>query len=466
MMEDLQGYYPYALNADQKKALEALVSFFEDENFRVFILRGHAGTGKTSLVLGLMQYLTACKRRVRLLASTGRAAKVLQAKSKSQACTVHALIYSLSHKLIDEDKQKYRICFRVATNFDADDTVYFVDESSMLSDHKTDNHLEFGSGRLLTDFFTFTGKRKVVFIGDPCQLPPVNTPDSPTLIISEMKARFGIDALSHELTLVERFERSSGIWLNFDRLRKIIGSRQYPALHIETSCPDIHTYSDQSRMAEEYTEKIRQAQYHKAVLITHSNKAANTFNRHIRGLLFNTYDNVLAGESLLVVQNNYQLGLSNGDQITVKSVANTPTRRAGLSFRRLTLLYGPPAFQVEMKCLMIEDLLFSDEASLSQEQYIRLMIDFNSRMREKGIRIDSREYVDQIVSDPFVNALRVKFGYAMTCHKAQGGEWDDVFVLFEGSLNYMDPRTLHRWAYTAVTRAIKGLHVLRNHYTS
>ena len=465
-MNNILKEFPFHLNHEQQLALSELIEFINSST-PVFILRGFAGTGKTSLVLGMIKHLRGARRNTVLLASTGRAAKVLSDKTASQTSTLHRHIYALDVLKTGDTGEVYKLIFKLKTNNDSADTIYFVDESSMLGDNqKEGGFVEYGSGRVLTDFFKFLNGRKVVFIGDPCQLPPVNTSFSPALHPEALQKRFGIGTSDVLLEQVMRFPCDSGIYANASRIRSDISSGCFPALFINSHFADISVLPGQTSLVEAYTASMKPGDHNGAVFITHTNKAAGTVNRMVRQELGFDIARPVPQDALMVVKNNYAYSLFNGEQLIVKSVSEKTEIRTKLNirFRRAILLKGIDPFYVEIDCFIIDDLLNSDSPDLAYEQEKELYIDFAIRMNKAGIKPNSLEFVMRQMKDEYLNAIRVKYGYAVTCHKAQGGEWPHVFVLMEYSLDRMDPETRARWLYTALTRSSKHLYFSKSIY--
>jgi hypothetical protein len=510
MDKELEKYFDFKLTPGQEKAVDKLFTFFESEK-EVFILKGYAGTGKTSLIKGVIKYLADRDKPYSLMASTGRAAKILSEKTGIPAGTVHSSIYR--PKIIEFGSGKgMRIEFDLAGNYDAPEMIYFVDEASMISDHapaRAKQALTFGTGRLLTDMFMFAGKRKIVFIGDTIQLPPVNTRFSAALNKDYLKTHAGKKVSSAELTEIMRYSGKSGIAFNTENIRKTVLSGRYPYLSVRVSgLDDSFVYNNEDEMVAEYARTILRSGVNNAMFVVLSNYRANDINKKVRSLLFKRkrLNALNPNESLIVVKNNYLYKLLNGDHVYYLE-GNKTVKKAGLEFIKVQVRSDEAEKGARIiEAYIIKELLLSDKRDLTFEQEEELMTNFYSRMtkiagkahsivsaandRSSAIkeikemlkdksykvnipndifgknmnktRVKESFVLENIGTDPFLNALRVKYGYAVTCHKAQGGEWQDVFIIFEPSLFRNDKETQYRWAYTAISRAEKRVHYLNN----
>lgn len=514
-MKDLQKYFNFTLTDEQQELLEQLLHFIQSDG-KVFILKGFAGTGKTSIIHGLVRYFGEKHQPFVLMASTGRAAKVLMEKARFPASTVHSSIYALdiselSGKNKDEEPA-YRLSFKLKSPNYNKNVIYFIDESSMLTNHLQKGvSIAFGTGRLLDDLFKYVGGAKVVFIGDPAQLPPVNSKFSATLSKTYLQSTFDFQVEEFELTRVMRYKKNSGMYFNTNTLRKIIVSGRFPPLSLKVhDFDDMEVYYHENEMVKKYYETIKKLGIDSAVYITLSNKLAANVNRKVRNHLWG-HDNLTLlkpGEVLMVARNNYLFGLNNGDLITVESVDEKIVEKAGLEFKKITIRVADPDPEkgiIIKQVLINTNLLTLDARDLSAEQDMELLKNYFARMRKIALeiyeillaygnteerrkelnrKIKSNQInlnVDDILekepsknalirsiaynnmqTDPFLNALRVKYGYAITCHKAQGSEWPHVFIHLEKSMFYLDKENQYRWVYTALSRAEKKIHILNN----
>ena len=464
-----------APKASDNPALMGLIELFESDEIDVIILTGSAGTGKTTLVGQLIDTLRASKTKVQLLATTGRAAKILQNKTGKTATTIHSAIYAfnslkstddISHDKdlnINEAGQLYLQFDLKFSRQEPEEQVeaYIVDEASMLT-HETNSKAhtaQFGSGSLMNDLFHFCRGKKIMFVGDPCQLPPISHNINsialdPYFIANQYNKRVGLV----ELTRVWRQAEGNEILKVATWYRDRIITKS-AAKGMKIPPPEglhIHTMKDQSAMMDKYLEVIGpDKDFNKATFLAHSNKSVHQINHQIRKRL--NYSNApQLGDLLSVVQNSYTTPLVNGDLVVLESIKEDVTR-ANLTFSRVRLraLHSGANYDT----LLINELLFNSESSLNKEDAGRLLIDFDQRMRKRGVKRNTAAYKEGMRTDPFLNALRCKFGYALTTHKAQGGEWEEVFVAMDYPLTNMEGEAAARWYYTAFTRASHRLYI-------
>jgi hypothetical protein len=456
----------------QKTASERLKDFLQDPCLQAFVLAGYAGTGKTYMVRWLCQHLTAQRWTPVLLAPTGRAARILSERTGEPAQTIHSAIYNLSRveALDTEQEEGVKLHFRLCANpFAA--PCFVIDEASMVSDtYQESEYLRFGSGRLLADLLRFardTPRFKIIWVGDPAQLPPVKANISPAMACHYLEERHQLAASAYCLSDVVRQDKDSAILENAQRIRLAIEQRRYAELHIAPADAEVIELKP-SELVREYLEIAADQGFARVVAIVYSNAQALLYNRSIRQRRWGDGDGpVRAGELLMVNQNNMKTGLMNGDFIRVAEVdpvaeqVDIALRGRGvvsLSFRQMTLRYRTPSGEVaETCCKVLQDLLFSNERGLSPAQQSALYVHF--RQRHPALEGGNALFATEMRDDPYYQALQVKFGYAITCHKAQGGEWDNVFVHVESGRG-MQNETFFRWFYTAVTRARKTLRLV------
>jgi ATP-dependent exoDNAse (exonuclease V) alpha subunit len=459
-MSNLIRFFPERPKDDTLTAIRKFESFLNSD-VQVFILKGYAGTGKTTMIKGLINYLASVKRPYVLMASTGRAAKVLSDKTHEPATTIHSKIYKLDE--VDDSEEKQKITFSLKLNFDDPETIYIIDEASMIPDKPSlSGLLNYGDGRLLAHIFTFAQGRKIIFVGDPAQLPPVKNKFSAALHEDYIIRQFRIRAIATELTKVWRQQENSGILYNAARLR-------YPEIETPAGITikasgfnDIILCYQQSELVRRYVELVQNSGLDNAIILTFGNKSVLKFNQMVRHYLFPGSNNAVAGDWLMVVYNNYKHNLANGQHVRLLDISPELEKRANLTFRDVTMEVTEHGKKQLINCKMIEDLMLRPEPSLDMETENDLMRDFAIRMYKAGIKPKSSEYRDRFLNDPYLNAVRVKFGYAITGHKAQGGEWDNVMLQLEYSLDYQELEIVYRWIYTAITRAAKKLYLLRN----
>ncbi len=461
------------LTPHQQDAFDRLRQFCLSPSPGVAILKGYAGTGKTTLTGALVRALTDAGATPILLASTGRAAKILQDKAGFPARTVHSCIYAFEGLAgmpeatpAPGDGRQLSLNFGLRTpDSDLPNPVFIVDEASMISHEVTEsrtNTARFGTGSLLDDLMQYTRTATVVFVGDPCQLPPVADSDlSPALDEAFLRNRYQRNTLTVELSEIIRQQTGSEILELAGRFRKAITQGVFPKW-VKLGQPagrQAHILHTEQALVRAYFDAIQRGNgYHESIMITSSNKLCHRLNNEFRTMRHGQTE-LQAGELLMVVQNSYRLPFVNGDQVMVVGVRGQQ-RQAGFTFLvvQVQALHSPDVYET----LLIRELLYSEQPMLSRAEQERLIIDFDTRVRSTGVGRNSTEYINAMQTDAYLNALRVKFGYALTCHKAQGGEWPNVYLNIHSSL-YGAHRDKHsalcRWYYTALTRARMNLYV-------
>lgn len=470
------------LTGEQSAALEAIESFLRDDDLDAFILRGSAGTGKTTLIAKLMDTMGKMNLSCALMAPTGRAARIIGHKigqmsgdSAHDSSTIHREIYgsptvSVNESAEAENDPGVRMVFPLKTD-EPTAAIFVIDESSMLGDkEQSGDFMQFGSGRLLSDVVKFVrAKRpgrserpltKLLFVGDPAQLPPVGDNTSPALSDEYLTREFGLQVATFELQTVMRQAQGSAILACASDIRDAIDAKTFNRFSLASQGDNIQKAN--SRQAVDLVEKhLRDRE--PSVVVVYSNSIALEYNRTIRERWWGDANMpIQVGETLLVNKNRPPL--SNGDLVRVMRVRSDPEtltvplrggHRVSLSFREVTLAYREAdGTIVTQDSLVLENLLDAPGRQLSALEQRALLVDF--RNRHPHLRPSSQEFQQAIRADPYFNAVQVKYGYAMTCHKAQGGEWKTVVVDFNG---FGDPRNEHfyRWAYTAITRAAERL---------
>ena len=415
-----------------------------------YILRGYAGTGKTTLVKTLVKTLPYIGMRYVLMAPTGRAAKVLNNYTGQGASTIHRRIY----QAMTYPDGSIRIA-RAENKFK--NALFIVDEASMIGEQK-----EFGGSSLLDDLlgYVFSGENcRLLLIGDTAQLPPVGSNESPALDCEYLKSEFPITAATYELTEVKRQALESGILYNATDVRQLLSQNLY-----EYALPLFHLqgFDDIQKIEPEAFEEMLHNAFantsdNEAVIICKSNKRANMFNQAIRGRILNIEGEMATGDKLMVVKNNYYWTegnpninfIANGDMAEIRKIKHFD-EMYGFRFADVELSFTdyPDAPNVEVKILM--DTLNSNSPSLTEEENKRLF----AAIEEDYMDIPNRrERYKEMRKNPWFNALQVKFAYALTCHKTQGGQWNSVFI--DSSLNQKETLDVEdlRWIYTALTRA-------------
>lgn len=466
-MKTMDDIKPIIFTESQQSAYDKLIDFVSNEICRVFILKGYAGTGKTTLMKTLIESLNKDNKPFRLLASTGRAAKILSNATGFDAHTIHGIIYKYNGLNLDLDEVvkkresskiddtgqlflNFNLCLAKDTNL----TIYIVDESSMISDieDKTATQALFGSGRLLRDLLEYDKNGKFIFVGDICQLPPVSQKKSPALNPEYLRTTFGFTVDEAELTDVVRQSKGNDIVVSAQKVRKLYYNPQpYKwAKFPFKGYKNIHLLNNQMELVSQYIDDVKTSGYNEATLIGYSNRQCNVLTRLIRPSLGLSSPTLSIGDLLLITQNNYISGLMNGDQVVVEDVS-IQERRAGLTFVKVTvkeLFTGKPYTQ-----FIISEILYNNQTNLTQPQQKELLIDFYYRMRDKGIRQQSDQFNEMMMKDPYLNAIRAIYGYALTCHKAQGGEWNRVYLDIPRNLPGVEKPYVYQWVYTAMTRA-------------
>lgn len=455
----IKGNFPYNPTSDQETAIRLLSDFIlSGRNETVFILRGFAGTGKTSLVSSLVKTLDSIRQKTVLMAPTGRAAKVFSLYAGHPSYTIHKKIYR--QKSFGNENLNFSLNDNLSTN-----TLFIVDEASMIANEGLSGSM-FGSGRLLDDLITFVYSGsgcKLLLVGDTAQLPPVSEQESPALDTERLKG-YGLEVCETELKEVVRQVSDSGILWNATRLRKLITKTdllQFPKIKTKN-------FKDIGRLpGNELTETIANS-YDKtgmeeSIVICRSNKRAYEYNKGIRNMILYREEELESGDLLMVAKNNYYWAeeykeidfIANGDIAIVKKVRKT-CELYGFRFAEVILSF-PDYDGCEMEVYLLLDTLASDTPALSKEQNDRLFYAVLEDYADIGTK---RERMKKMKSDRYYNALQVKYAYAITCHKSQGGQWKHVF-LDQGFIKEENPsRDYLRWLYTAFTRATEKLYLI------
>lgn len=482
----LKDYFTqYNLTDGQNLLVEELDKFLLD-NSPCFLLKGYAGTGKTFMMKGLTDYLTEIKKCFRIAAPTGRAAKVISQKTKQKTSTIHKLIYSnkdlKEFKVRDEDgTETFKFEYELRNNEDPNGTIYIIDEASMLSDiYSETEFFRFGSGSLLKDlikyvnFSSLNNGKKVIFIGDDAQLPPVNMNFSPALDRNYLNENYSLISSEFELTEIVRQKVDSGILHNATKLRKALKNNVFNQVDINTGFEDIIGIK-YDELLSKYLSACNNSLDHQTIIIAYSNSSVKEYNDFVRSYFFPNQTTIAIGDRIILVGNNYnypQMELLNGDFGTIKDVAALNEIRTislkrkdkkseivevkvPLIFRNVTATFMDNDFKSHnIECKIIENLVHSQHRDLSTDETNALYIDF--KIRNPKLKPGTKEFKEAIRSDVYFNALRVKFGYAVTCHKAQGGEWLNTFLDCKTSMGYFNS-SYFRWLYTGVTRAKDNL---------
>ena len=446
---------PFSPNEEQNALLDKLAVFLTDrQTERVFLLNGYAGTGKTSIMAAMVKALNKLQQKTILLAPTGRAAKVLSAHAGYPAYTIHKRIYR--QKQLGEDS------FGLSFNTQKD-TFFIVDEASMISNQPAET--AFGTGCLLNDLiqFVFSGTNcSLILIGDNAQLPPVGQTNSPALD-SDYLSSYGLNITTHTLTQVARQALDSGILFNATRLREQLAQNDVNRLpHFQTEgFGDIRLLSGED-MLEELERAYSEAGEESTIVITRTNKRMNLYNQGIRSRILWKEEEIAGGDRIMVTKNNYFWTrqyegidfLANGDMFEIERIRNF---RELYGFRFADASLRAVDYDWEIDVTIWLDTLSTE----SPDQSYQLQTTLFERIREDYPEIRSKkELVRKIMENPYYNALQVKHAYAVTCHKAQGGQWERVFI-DQGIISDEQLGTdYYRWCYTALTRATGQVYLI------
>ena len=459
---------------EQEQAVDLFAQFMTDRSEHVvMILRGSAGTGKTTLAAAIVKALVGLQQKLILLAPTGRAAKVFSLYAGHPAYTIHRRIYrqksagSLSAFTLNDNLNR--------------DTLFIIDEASMISNQGL-GESSFGSGFLLDDLmqFVYNGQNcRMLLIGDKAQLPPVGEEESPALMADVLRG-YGMTVYEYDLNQVLRQSEDSGILWNATRIREIGGRWKeesgmiipLPQIRFE-GFPDIQVVPG-DELIESLSSSYSRVGMDETMVITRSNKRANIYNQGIRNTILDREEELCRGDLLMIVKNNYFWGqetgvrrqesgngskesggidfIANGDLAVVQRVRHVH-ELYGFRFAEVTMLF-PDYDDYELTAMVILDTLTSDAPALTREQQEQL---FNAVMEDYADIPHKADRIKKLKTDRYFNALQVKFAYAVTCHKAQGGQWSHIY-LDQGYMtdDMLTPDYIH-WLYTAFTRATEKL---------
>jgi len=473
------------LTNDQRNALEMLHAFLESDE-RVFILQGYAGSGKTTLLTGFVEYLESLKKKYQLMAPTGRAAKIIRDKTKKEATTIHRGIYNFERLDAIEaenervEEQSYHYVFPINQISD-DKSILIIDEASMISSKESKHELfTFGTGFLLNDLLTYAkvsaSNNKLIFVGDPAQLQPVGDNKSLALDPDYFSNVLNLRIKIVELTEVVR-QNENLILKNAEKIRNLIFSENRKELKFDYDSESF-VQSNPNVFYEHFVDTFPSPKVGDGIIIAYSNGQCFHNNIAIREKLFPNQKHLVVGDIILINNNNYHTygtELFNGDLAQVVEVnpdtisqsapvmvdKNGKKERIVISLMFKWVKIRLPHFSEDISCLIHYDLLNSVNRDLSIDEmkavYINFLIRFNEKQKErkeKGLnsyKIGSEEFKNALKSDPFFNALKIKYGYSITCHKSQGGEWEKVFVDYSGRVSLKTEPL--KWCYTATTRA-------------
>ncbi len=444
---------------DQRNALHIFARFMTDRSENAaMILRGSAGTGKTSLAGAIVRAVNRLRIKVSLLAPTGRAAKVFSLNAGLAASTIHRKIYR--EKAFNGADGRFQL-----NNNMFRDMLFMVDEASMIS--LSQSNTTFGSGRLLDDLVQYVyssgANCRLLLIGDKAQLPPVGEQESPALRADVLKA-YGLQVYECDLNEVLRQSQHSGILWNATALREMITyntATQLPQIHLK-GFADISIVQG-NELIESLASSYSAVGMDETMVITRSNKRANIFNQGIRNTILGREEELTTGDLVMVVKNKYLEKdrstdisfIANGDHAVVRRVRNI-RELYGFRFADVALEF-PDYNNTELDTVVVLDTLTTEAPALTHEQNDKL---FQSVMEDYADVPRKADRMKQLREDEYFNAMQIKFGYAVTCHKAQGGQWAHIY-LDQGYMTdeMLTPDYIH-WLYTAFTRATEHLYLV------
>lgn len=457
-IDKINENFPYNFTSDQTKALEKIADFiFSTNNNHIFLLTGYAGTGKSSLIGSLVKTMTQFRQKTVLLAPTGRAAKVFSSYSASQAYTIHKKIYR--QQKFSEDTQQFSLAENLHKH-----TLFIVDEASMINNESVDYSV-FGTGRLLDDLidYVYTGEGcRMLLIGDNAQLPPVKQDSSPALD-KEVLQSYSLQVSGATLTDIVRQEVESGILYNATYIRDALAAmntENYPKLKVD-GFADVKRITG-AELIYEISDAYSRDGVEETIVISRSNKRVNAYNQGVRNSVLYREEELSSGDILMITKNNYfwieeyeDLDfLANGEFVEVKRVR---AEESLYGFRFCNVVLYHKEYDIEFEAKIILDVLHTEVPGLTSEQNNRL---FSGVMEDYGDVTQKRMKYKKVKADPYFNALQTKYGYAVTCHKAQGGEWKNVFL----DLGYINKSYMgdnfYRWLYTSITRTTQTLYLV------
>ena len=454
LQEKLRLHFPFNTTNEQDECITNIADYVNTiGNKSIFILKGYAGTGKTTLVSTLVKSLPIIGKKSVLMAPTGRAAKVLSKYSKKSASTIHKKIYWI------KTNKSGNTFIKLKENTHSN-TIFIVDEASMISENSDKG---FGNRSLLDDLIKYVYEGidcKIILIGDTAQLPPVHLDISPALDEERLELNFHKKVISQKITEVVRQKAKSFVLKNATYIRNRIIKDNY-------SFPKLITNTDVIRIktGEDLQDALETAYSHKGIknttVLCRSNKRANLYNQQIRTKIRWQEDEISSGDMLMVVRNNYywlaeesKAGfIANGDIVEVLRIKER-IERYGFNFARATIRMIDYSNEKELDVVLLLDTLTSENPAITYEQYQKLY-------KEVGLDYKGEKEINKkIKEDEFFNALQIKFAYSITCHKSQGGQWENVFVDLGYFKEEMLDKSYFRWLYTAITRSTKKLFLI------
>jgi ATP-dependent exoDNAse (exonuclease V) alpha subunit len=454
LIEKLKLNFSHKPNSEQNKILLKLVEYINTlGNRSIFLLKGYAGTGKTTLISALVKSLPSIGKRSVLLAPTGRAAKVLAKYSKKKSSTLHKKIYWI--RTTKNGNTFITLKENLHTN-----TIFIVDEASMIPEDAKDG---INKRSLLEDLIKYVYEGidcKLILIGDTAQLPPVNLDISPALDENNLDKKYQKQIIHQELKKVVRQEKNSMVLENATHLRELIEGniKKLPKIKLNQEVVRISSGDE----LQEYIEKsYGNSGVENTTIICRSNKRANQYNDRIRSEILWQEDIISAGDVLMVVRNNYfwldeksEAGfLANGDIIEVTRIKEI-IERYGFKFAKASIRLMDYENENEIDTILLLDTINSESPSLKYDEYKKLYT-------EVGLDYKGQKDINKkIKENEFFNAIQIKFGYSITCHKAQGGQWKNVFIDIGYFKKEMLDKNYLRWLYTAFTRSTENLYLI------
>ena len=454
----LKKQFPFTPTIKQDFFFQQIAEFCTNiDNNEIFVLKGYAGTGKTTVISTIVNNLAEINKKYVLLAPTGRAAKVIANYSHKPAFTIHKKIYF-------PKKVAGGVSFTMQQNKHKN-TLFIVDEASMISDSSTDSNA-FDNGSLLDDLisFIYSGTNcKMILLGDTAQLPPVNLDISPALNIDTLGMHYQKEIKHIEFDEVMRQEEKSGILFNATELRDVLKEELYESFKFNLKgFKDIIRLTDGYDIQDAINSAYSNYSIEDTAFIVRSNKRANQYNEQIRTRILDKESELSTGDFLMVVKNNYfwlkdsdEAGfIANGDIIEVLEIFSI-LELYGYKFAKVKIRMVDYPNQIPLETVLLLDTITSESPSLTYEEsnrlYQEVLLDYEGETKYKKFQ--------KVKENEFFNALQVKFSYAITCHKSQGGQWNTVFIEQPYLPNGID-RDYIRWLYTAITRAKDKLYLI------
>ncbi|MDR6967112.1 ATP-dependent exoDNAse (exonuclease V) alpha subunit [Flavobacterium arsenatis] len=456
----LSQSFPFSPTYKQDIFFQQIAEFITNENQdEIFVLKGYAGTGKTTVISNIVNNLIEVKKKYVLLAPTGRAAKVIANYSNKPAFTIHKKIY------FPKKGAGGGVTFTMQQNKHKN-TIFIVDESSMISDSDSGDKM-YANGSLLDDliFYVYTGHNcKMILLGDTAQLPPVNMDISPALDIDSLSLHYDKEVKSIELDEVMRQEENSGILFNATELRDLLKDDLYDTFQFKLKgFKDIVRLTDGYDIQDAINSAYSNYSIEDTAFIVRSNKRANQYNQQIRTRILDKESELSTGDFLMVVKNNYfwlketdEAGfIANGDIIEVLEMFGI-MELYGFKFAKVKIRMVDYPNQIPFETILLLDTITSESPSLTYEESNRL---YQEVMKDYENETTKYKRFQKVKENEFFNALQVKFSYAITCHKSQGGQWNTVFIeqpYLPDGIN----KDYVRWLYTAITRAKDKLYLI------